>query len=90
MVLTHHFGNVVAFALESEVLPGVMRYYNSFSAAADEANEARVFGGMHFRTSVRDGRSTGEAVATFVVTNVAQPVHAARYGHNPAAITDGR
>jgi hypothetical protein len=89
-VLTHHFGNGIPFALESEVLPGVTRYYNSFSAAADEANDARVFGGMHFRTSVRDGRSVGEAVATFVVTNVAQPVHGARYGHNPASITDRR
>lgn len=73
-ILANYFGNTTAFGLESEVLPGVTRSYRSFSAAAAEANDARVYGGMHFRTSVRDGRTTGAAVAGFVIANVAQPL----------------
>jgi hypothetical protein len=74
-VLARYFGDAVAFALESEVLPGVRRYYTSFSAAAAEANDARVYGGMHFRTSVRDGRRLGGTVADFVMANVARSFH---------------
>jgi len=73
-ILANYFGDTTAFALESEVLPGVTRSYRSFSEAAAEANDARVYGGMHFRTSVRDGRMTGGAVAGFVIANVAQPL----------------
>ena len=77
-VLALHFGNDVEFSLESEVLPGVTRDYTGFSAAADEANDARIYGGMHFRSSVDDGRATGEAVARFVVSTVAQPLRGAQ------------
>jgi hypothetical protein len=74
-VLAGTFSDTVGFTLESEALPGVRRDYNSLSAAADEANDARVFGGMHFRTSTRDGRALGETVARFVMATAAQPTH---------------
>jgi membrane-associated phospholipid phosphatase len=73
-MLAYWFGDATAFVLESEVLPDVTRSYSSFSAAAAEANDARVYGGMHFRTSVRDGRTLGGEVAGFVIANVAQPL----------------
>ena len=73
-ILANYFSDTTAFVLESEVLPGVTRSYGSFSAAAAEANDARVYGGMHFRSAVRDGRITGGAVAGFVIANVAQPL----------------
>ena len=54
-VLAVHFGDEVTLGLQSETLPGVTRYYARFSEAADEANDARVYGGMHFRSAVVTG-----------------------------------
>ena len=77
-VLALHFGDDVAFALESETLPGVTRYYARFSEAADEANDARTYGGMHFRSATADGRALGDAIGAFVTESVAQPDHGIR------------
>lgn len=74
-VLALSFGDAVSFTLESEVVPGVIRSYWSFSEAADEANDARVYGGMHFRTATQVGRALGEAIADFVAANLAQKMH---------------
>ena len=64
----------------SEGLPGVVRNWPNFSSAADEANLARIWGGIHFRTSVRDARIAGDAIGAFVMENVAQPAHGERVG----------
>jgi membrane-associated phospholipid phosphatase len=82
-ILANDFGDETAFTLESEVLPGVTRSYRSFSAAAAEANDARVYGGMHFRTSVLDGRTIGAAVAGLVIAHVAQPLWGDRKSTGP-------
>lgn len=74
-VLADYFGNDALFSLESETLPGVTRYYTSFSSAADEANNSRVYGGIHFRSACRDGRVAGNSIGSFVSANVAQRVH---------------
>ena len=79
-VLAIHFGDEVMFGLQSEILPGVTRYYARFSEAADEANDARVYGGMHFRSAVVDGRALGDAIGAFVTANVAQPGVGTRTG----------
>jgi len=88
-VLALLFGDEIAFALESEALPGVTRYYARFSEAADEANSARVYGGMHFRSAVVDGRAVGDAIGAFVITNVAQPGHGTRIGQTKHAHPQG-
>ena len=75
-VLADYFGNDALFSLESETLPGVTRFYTAFSSAADEANDSRVYGGIHFRSACRDGRLGGNSIGSFVSANVAQPVHA--------------
>jgi hypothetical protein len=79
-VLGTYFGNDADFTLSSETLPGVVRSYNSFTQAADEAFEARIYGGIHFRSACRDGRATGIQVGSFVMANVAQSVHGKRKG----------
>src|SRR5262249_28777212 len=53
-VLAGYFGDDAAFTLASDTLPGVLRTFTSFSAASDEVNDARVFGGIHFRTACRE------------------------------------
>jgi hypothetical protein len=53
----------------SEVLPGVERSFDSFSAAAEEASLSRVFAGVHFRSDEATGQVLGGKIAQFVVDN---------------------
>jgi hypothetical protein len=71
-VLAAWFGDDTAFSMTSETLPGVTRYFKSFSEATDELNDARVFGGSHFRTAVNVGRELGRQVAEYVLDNALQ------------------
>jgi hypothetical protein len=52
----------------SESRPGT-RSFSSFSSAVSEVADARVFGGIHFRTSCDLGNTLGRAVANFVATH---------------------
>ena len=79
-VLTSFFGGQLAVEGTSEGLPGVVRSWPSFSAAADEANLARIWAGIHFRTAVVTGRASGDAIGLYVVEHVAQPVHGVHNG----------
>jgi hypothetical protein len=54
----------------SEVLPGAMRSFSSFSAAAEEATLSRIFAGQHFRFDLNTGHRLGREIAAFVVDNV--------------------
>jgi membrane-associated phospholipid phosphatase len=58
-----------AFPLDvtSEVLPGVERHFEGFSAAAREASASRIFAGVHFPTDEQAGETLGRRLADFVV-----------------------
>ena len=71
-VLTAYFGDETGFSTTTEVLPGVTRNYSNFTQAVDEAFNARIYGGIHFRTACRDGQATGAQVGDLVVNTVAQ------------------
>lgn len=71
-VLHHdHF----AFKVTSEVLPGVERSFDTFSAAAEEATLSRVFAGVHFRFDLTAGHRLGHEVANFVLGHFLTPLH---------------
>jgi hypothetical protein len=53
---------------------GATRSYSSLSEAAAEAVDARVFGGMHFRTGCAVGVQQGEQVGRFVFQNALKPL----------------
>ena len=63
------------FSVTSEVLPGVERSFDSFSAAGEEATLSRIFAGVHFRSDLTTGQRLGREVADFVVDNLLTPVH---------------
>ena len=69
VVLAAFFGDQTAFSVTSETLPGVTRYFSSLSQAADELDDARIFGGIHFRTSCNVARAQGEQVAEYILAN---------------------
>jgi hypothetical protein len=74
-VLSKAFGETTHFSVESDVMPGVVRSFNSFSAALDEVKNARIYAGIHFRSATNDGQALGAAVAEYVLQNAVQSVH---------------
>ncbi len=64
-ILAAAFGENTAFSLTSETSPGT-RSFSSFSDATAEIADARVFGGIHFRTSCMRANGLGRAVADYV------------------------
>jgi hypothetical protein len=64
-LLAAAFGENTAFSVTSEVRPGT-RSFTSFSEAIAEIVDARVFGGIHFRTSCLRANTLGRAVADYV------------------------
>jgi membrane-associated phospholipid phosphatase len=67
-VLAAAFGDDTSFTVISDVRPGT-RAFSSFSAAVAEIADARVFGGIHFRTSCVRANMLGQAVANYVSTH---------------------
>ncbi len=66
-VLAYEFGtDNMSFADVSDSLPGVPRYYTSFSEAAAEAGRSRIYGGIHYEFSNQAGQQTGRNLADFV------------------------
>jgi hypothetical protein len=63
-----------AFDVTSEVLPGVERSFDSFSAAAEEATLSRIFAGVHFRFDLTAGHELGREVADFVLDHFLNPL----------------
>ena len=53
---------------------GVFRSYDSFSEAAEENMNSRVWLGVHFRTACRDGLKQGKHVANYVVHHFLKPI----------------
>jgi len=72
-VLAAIFGDNSSFTVTSESRPGT-RSFSSFSSAVSEIADARVFGGIHFRTSCDLGNTLGRAVANFVATHAMRPL----------------
>ncbi len=74
-VLAAFFGDGNEFSVTSELTPGVTRNFSSFSGAELEIRDARVFGGIHYRTACIDGQALGRRVANYVLANALQRLH---------------
>ena len=75
LVLAGFFGlNRDNFSVTSEVLPGVERSFTSFSDAAQEASNSRIYAGQHFRYDEVAGQRLGLQVGSWVLTHFLRPV----------------
>jgi hypothetical protein len=74
-VLAHYFGERTRFRVTSDVMPGVVRSFDSFSTALEEVKNARIFAGIHFRSATNDGQILGVSVANYVLDHAMQPVN---------------
>ena len=63
-VLESEFGRGVlaAFSMQSPALPGVTRRWTRISDYVAEVSNARVWGGVHYRTSVRVAEAMGRTI----------------------------
>jgi len=61
-VLIRNFGDRVSFNVVSTTLPGVIRHFDSLTAAARENGQSRIYGGIHFRHAVHDGLRQGKGI----------------------------
>jgi hypothetical protein len=68
IVLARFFGDdqIPSTSTSSAPFPGITRSFTSFSQAAQENANSRVFAGIHFRTACRDGVRLGKQVGRFV------------------------
>ena len=67
-VLAAAFGDETAFKLNlREGLGGKARDYNSFSEAAEEASMSRIYNGINFQFSNKEGMNAGHKVAERVL-----------------------
>ena len=72
-VLVAAFGDRVGVSVTHPPLFGVTRTYGSFSQIAQEVDDARVWGGIHFRTADVVGRELGRRVGELAVRNFPRP-----------------
>lgn len=72
-ILHAFFGDKASFSLTN---PGVKvtRNYQSLSQMGKEIEDARVWGGVHYRTAVVDGTKLGHEVADYGLKNYLLPV----------------
>jgi membrane-associated phospholipid phosphatase len=68
----------VAFSVGSDDLPGVFRFYDSFSHAAMESGMSRIYGGIHFPSANLYGLSSGAQTGAYVNRHYLRPKGAHR------------
>lgn len=73
-VLAFYYGtDQISFSTGSDALPGVTRQFPSFSAAAAEAADSRLFGGIHYRSANEDGLEAGISIGEWTVSHFLNP-----------------
>lgn len=62
-------------ALRSLPMATIARHYTELKQIADDVDDARVYGGIHYRFDQDGGNALGRAVATEIHQNYLRPVH---------------
>jgi PAP2 superfamily len=81
-VLTTFFGSSLPVSGWSEAFGDTyVRTWPNFAAVAEEAYEARIYAGFHFRFAMRDARKKGRAIGDYVVRTAALPLREGKLDH---------
>jgi PAP2 superfamily len=73
-VLEHEFGATFPeVTMTSPTAPGVVRRWTSAKAFTDEVSVARIYGGIHYRTSTVVGQAMGRQIGEFAVQKYMTP-----------------
>ena len=87
-ILLAHFGDRQTFTLTTPGQPN--RTYTSIRQARVDGNNARVWGGMHYPSTVAISDAVGRAIARYVDRNSMQPLYWKRNGPWHAVDADDR
>ena len=75
-VLRRIYGEAAhSITLRNSAVPTITLQYTSFRQITDDISDARVYGGIHFRTDQEAGADLGRAVGTTVYKNNLRAVH---------------
>jgi hypothetical protein len=70
-ILTELYGPNFSFEDDTEVPYGLpVRSFRSFEEAAKEATISRLYGGIHYRPAIEDGKKQGENIAIWVLDKI--------------------
>jgi PAP2 superfamily len=73
-VLEKFFGELCSgVTLSSPAVPGVVLEYGAFEEITEDIDDARVYGGIHFRFDQRAGARQGRRIGTWVVRHNLRP-----------------
>ena len=61
--------------LSNPAVPSIVLQYTRFNQITNDISDARVYGGIHFRTDQEAGADLGRAVGTAVYQNNLRPAH---------------
>ncbi len=77
-VLLNCFDDAQTFTLTTRTSAGIdlpSRTYNSISQARTDGNNARIWGGMHYPSTIAISNQLGETIANYVNQHAMQPLH---------------
>lgn len=74
-VLSQELGDEHTFTLSSPNFPAFTWTFERISDAGAQVKEARIWGGIHFRTACNVGQELGVALAEYVLDNFLTPTH---------------
>jgi hypothetical protein len=73
-VLARHFGKKGhAVVLTTPALPGVVLNYTEWKQITDDIDDARIYGGIHFRFDQEAGSHQGKHVGRYILRNFLRP-----------------
>jgi hypothetical protein len=72
-------------SLGSPTAPGVFKSYTSFTAAAQEVGQSRIYAGIHSPWEVQSGLTLGQQVGAYVASKFLVPVSKSDDGAGDAA-----
>jgi hypothetical protein len=74
-ILAHFFGtDDISFDLTSDETGTIVRHFDSFSAAAQESAESRIYLGVHYQWDSDVGLAMGHDLGEYVFANFLQPL----------------
>jgi hypothetical protein len=68
-------GHTIAISSPNPTDAGIVLHYTTFKAITDDVDDARVYGGIHFRFDQDAGGRMGRDIATYVVKHNLRPIH---------------
>lgn len=75
-VLEHLYGKDGFYVtLTSPTAPGVTLYYTAWKQITDDIDDARIYGGIHFRFDQEEGARQGRSVGAYILDSKLRPVN---------------